>query len=301
MRRLVARPSGPSGLRTIASLVWTALLLAAVVGLVLRDPGSLRAALGLFSPVAILASAALVLLAKLLLAELFGTIARSKGVPLSPYERQRTYHLSQLAKYLPGFVWQFASKGYLLQRRGARAEVSARVIAAEQFWIIGGAAVVGLVVATAAVPVIATDVGLLRVSPDAASSVLLAVFAACALTGVAILRHSGSWGPRRSLVGLSLAAWVALSLSFAVLVASVGGVAVPSLLVGGAAFPIAYIGGYVAPFAPGGIGVREGLLAVLLAPVLETDVAAAVAVMSRLVYLAVEVGLSIGLARSRRE
>ena len=300
MRRLVARASEPAGLRTVASLVWTVVLVAALVGFVLRDPGGLRAALGLFRPVAVLTSALLILLAKLLLAEIFGVVARSEGVPLSPYERQRTYHLSQLAKYLPGFVWQFASKGYLLQRQGAPPAIAARVIAAEQVWIIGGAAVVGIVAATAAVPVVAMDVGLLTGPWGEAPRTLFAVFAAFALLGVAILRRRGGWVARRRLVGLSLAAWVALSLSFAVLVASVGGVHVSSLLIGGAAFPIAYIGGYVAPFAPGGIGVREGLLAALLTPILETEVAAAVAVMSRLVYLTVEVVLSTGLSRSRR-
>lgn len=299
MRSLIARGSGISALRTVASIIWTVALVIALVAFALRDPDSLRAALGLIGPVAALTSAFLILLAKVLLAELFGVVAHSEGVPLSIYERQRTYHLSQLAKYLPGFIWQFASKGYLLQRRGARAAVSARVIAVEQFWIIGGAAVVGLVVAVIAVPRFAADVGLFTSVPGETQRFILVAFATFALLGIALLLRRANSAVRRRLIVLTLTAWSALSLSFAVLVATVGDMQVTSLLVGVAAFPIAYIGGYVVPFAPGGIGVREGLLVALLAPVLSAEVAVVLAVMSRFVYLAVEVVLAMSLSRSR--
>lgn len=298
MRWLIAQASEPSAVRNVASIVWTAAVTVALVAFVLRDPDSLRAALGLFSPVAILVSALLVLLAKVLLAELFGAVARSEGVPLSLYERQRTYHLSQLAKYLPGFVWQFASKALMLQRQGAHPATTARVIAIEQLWIIGGAMFVGV---GAAAGMVATGGGLLAGPTGDIRWVLRAGLVGFAvLSATLLLRRSGR-GVSRSHAGLSLAAWLALSLSFAVLVAAASSMEFTSLLVGSAAFPIAYVGGYVVPFAPGGIGVREGLLAALISPILLPEVAVAVAVMSRLVYLAAEVMLSVVLVRSRQD
>lgn len=55
------------------------------------------------------------------------------------------------------------------------------------------------------------------------------------------------------------------------------------------AFAAAYVGGYIALFAPAGLGVREALLVVFLAPVLEAEPALALAVMARLWTTAVEV------------
>lgn len=283
--------------RGIASIAWTVALVVALAVFMRRDSAGLRAALSLIGPGAALASALLILLAKILLAELFGAIARSEGVPLSTYERQRAYHLAQLAKYLPGFIWQFASKGYLLRRRGARAATAAHVIAVEQIWIIAGAALVGLTATAVAVLIPAREEAFLLLPPVDNTVVPVAALAALAVVVVGLLLRKDDWFSRRSVIALSLSAWLALSLSFAVLVASAAGADVVNLLAGVGAFPIAYIGGYITPFAPGGIGVREGLLAVLLVPILQTEVAVAVAMMSRLVYLFVEVVLAIVLVR----
>jgi hypothetical protein len=57
----------------------------------------------------------------------------------------------------------------------------------------------------------------------------------------------------------------------------------------GPAFAAAYVGGYLALFAPAGLGVREGLLAAFLAPVLRPEAALAVAVAARIWATAVEV------------
>jgi uncharacterized membrane protein YbhN (UPF0104 family) len=49
-----------------------------------------------------------------------------------------------------------------------------------------------------------------------------------------------------------------------------------------ASFAAAYLIGFLALFAPGGIGVREGILTLLLTPYLGTGIAALVAVVARL-------------------
>ena len=294
------RVTGSSMTRGIASIAWTIALVVALAVFVRRDPDGLRSALSLFGSGTVLASAALVLLAKILLGELFGLVARSEGVPLSAYERQRTHHLAQVAKYLPGFIWQFASKGFLLRRRGASAATTARIIAVEQLWIIAGAALVGLAATAVAVPILAREEGLLLAPLLGYQGVPIAALAVLDIAASGLLFRKCIMFSRRSVAVLSLSAWIALSLSFVTLVAPAVGADVASLLLACAAFPIAWIGGYIVPFAPGGMGVREGVLAALLAPVLQVEVAVSVALMSRLVYIVAEVALAIALVKRPR-
>jgi uncharacterized membrane protein YbhN (UPF0104 family) len=70
-----------------------------------------------------------------------------------------------------------------------------------------------------------------------------------------------------------------------------------------AAFSGAYLLGFLALFAPGGLGVREGALAVLLAPQIGPGLAGVIAVGSRLWMTLLEltqlIPLAFGLGRLR--
>ena len=289
-------------LRSLASVVWTVVVVAALVLLVAPDASEVRAAAALIGPAAASTSLLLVVVAKLLLAEFFGAIAASEGVVLSRRERQRTYHLSQLAKYVPGFVWQFASKGYLLSQRGATPATAGRIIVTEQVGIVGGALLVGLALIIAAGS--GTPDLMSMLLPSMAGPTLQMVIPLTVVTLVGILavvsrRRTPGLLRLRPLVQLG-AAWIALSAAFAVISAPAVTVDAASLLTAGAAFPLAYVGGYLAPFAPGGIGVREALLVLLLAPLTSTEVAVALALAARAIYLVVEVALGFVLARAAR-
>jgi hypothetical protein len=50
----------------------------------------------------------------------------------------------------------------------------------------------------------------------------------------------------------------------------------------GPAYAAAYVAGYIAVFAPAGAGIREGVLVVLLQPVMAREAAVAIAVIARL-------------------
>ena len=303
-------------LRRAVGVGWTLLVLAAVGVLIGRDPGAVGAALRVISPLSMAIAAVLILGAKLLLAETFGAIALLERVPLTWRQRQHVYHQSQLAKYLPGFVWQFASKGFLLRAVGSSTGQSARIIATEQVWILGGAAIVGggllLLVQLSGGRQERSVSGLLAVSAPRK----VAATAAAVLVAVAV----GLWSARTrralhvpSLTSAArlLGAWLVLSASLTVLAApylvgsgapATGG-RILALVTVAAAFPVAYVGGYIAPFAPGGLGVREGLLVALLSPEVGFEAAAAVAMLSRLLYVGVEVLLAggfLGATRVRR-
>ena len=91
---------------------------------------------------------------------------------------------------------------------------------------------------------------------------------------------------------LYLAAWAAYGASFWCFLRGVGLENLPFWQVAAASCG-AYLAGFLALFAPGGLGVREGVLAVLLAPFMGPGIPAAVAVLSRLWMTIVEL---LGLA-----
>ena len=56
----------------------------------------------------------------------------------------------------------------------------------------------------------------------------------------------------------------------------------------GPAFAAAYVAGYIAIFAPAGAGIREGVLVVLLQPIMAREAAVVLAVIARLWTIALE-------------
>ena len=288
--------------RRIAALLWVIILFGALATYLFRNSSAFLSSIDVTSPLQLFLSFVLVLVGKYLLAATFGAVAARHGVELSALDRQRIYHESQLAKYLPGTVWQFAAKGVRLKGAGATPKNAAAIIAVEQFWIVGGAAVIGFTLA-----VIARALGfrygvLSRLIPESGWVVTGIAFALLAMLVVLV---PVGLGRRRGLPDLSetvliFGAWSVLSASFAVL--GFGTIAARGDFVTfiglAAGFMLAYVGGYLAPFAPGGIGVREGLVVVLFAPMVGLDAGVAIGLIARAVYVSAEIALVVAILAS---
>jgi hypothetical protein len=82
--------------------------------------------------------------------------------------------------------------------------------------------------------------------------------------------------------------WVVTGVAFAALVASLYPLAASDVPVVVAAYAAAYAVGFLALLTPAGLGVREGVLVVALAPVLPAGPALVVALISRLWMMLVE-------------
>lgn len=101
---------------------------------------------------------------------------------------------------------------------------------------------------------------------------------------------------------LYLVAWVMVGLEVLVLIAALQPVAVTAFPASLAAAAIGTVVGFLALFAPGGLGIREGLGALILAPVTTAEVAFFVLVLLRLMTVAVDLGfggLGLILGRTR--
>lgn len=102
-------------------------------------------------------------------------------------------------------------------------------------------------------------------------------------------------------LSLYLVAWALVGVVVFMLIAALQPVEMTAFPNSLAAVAIGTVGGFVALFAPGGLGIREGLGAVILAPVTTAELALFVLVLLRLMTVAVDLGFGgLGLLLGRK-
>ncbi|MGW9553838.1 lysylphosphatidylglycerol synthase domain-containing protein [Nocardiopsis sp. NPDC055551] len=234
------------------------------------------------------------------------------GSPLPRTVAARVMFVGQLGKYLPGSVWAFVAQVELARdwnvprSRGAAATLVAIAVTVA----------VSLAVAAVALPLSSAEAARRWWWALAAAPVLLACLhprvlgwgIGLAARPFARFREVAEAGPLRisggavaASVGWTLVAWVPLGAHVWLLTWGVGGNALASIGPAVGAYALAWTLGLLVVFAPAGLGVREVVLVVALAPVVDAGAALVVAVLSRLVMTVADVGwagLSLLLSRS---
>ena len=234
------------------------------------------------------------------------------GSPLPRTVAARVMFVGQLGKYLPGSVWAFVAQVELARdwnvprSRGAAATLVAIAVTVA----------VSLAVAAVALPLSSAEAARRWWWALAAAPVLLACLhprvlgwgIGLAARPFARFREVAEAGPLRisggavaASVGWTLVAWVPLGAHVWLLTWAVGGNALASIGPAVGAYALAWTLGLLVVFAPAGLGVREVVLVVALAPVVDAGAALVVAVLSRLVMTVADVGwagLSLLLSRS---
>ncbi len=201
--------------------------------------------------------------------------------------------VANLGRYVPGKVAQLAGMAILARRRGmSGVRTTAAAVTAQIVNLLAAAAVGGWVVVQAGEAIQRQDVALWL-------AILAALTAFLKLGGVGMLlrwalARSGDAGPPPNPEGLRLLTlfpgylvhWIAHGVAFVLLARGLG--MELGFVFGATAFAAAYFAGYAALVAPGGIGIREGALAALLAPVLGVEAGVVLAVLQRAWATAVE-------------
>lgn len=253
------------------------------------------------SPLALTASVVVLALGYGVSASLWGAMVRELGGPtLARSTTIPLFLVANLGRYVPGKVLQIAGLTWLARRHGVSAPVAAGAAVLGQGVALLGATIVGL--AAFFSPALDPDLRLWGWLGLAAVALFLL---GSGIPPVADwirstwFRLAGSAPPDPSTVPgtgrgfgvrwtvLYTLNWSLYAVAFWLLFLGLAGWQ-PFLFVG-PAFAAAYVGGYLALFAPAGLGVREGLLAAFLAPVLAPQAALALAVAARLWTTAVEV------------
>ncbi len=232
----------------------------------------------------------------------------------------RIFSLSSLGRYLPGKVWQVVGMVYLGKREGVRPEAGVwAALLAQILAVLSGILIVVfsfLIEQERLLTPLLERIGVLqRVSlwwlilPLAAILILLhpRILAWATNLLLKILKRApirfelSYWG----LLGfflLYIISWLLYGTAFYLFLTSVNPLPITDWILVTGGFAGAYIVGLLAIFVPGGLGVREGLLAVFLAGLVGSGVAVALSFGQRLWFTAVELTfVAISLIFLRRK
>lgn len=267
----------------------------------------------------IVAAGALVLSTYLLLIEAWRSTLRAWGQSIAFPEAARIWFVSNLAKYVPGRVWQITAMGAMAQRSGVSATAA-----------IGSSLVVNLVSIIAGFAVIAATAGSkiadvvgLNAAGDGSRRVEIAVVA-IAIVGTAALALAPFAIPR--LVALvarvtgraiavpgvppraiwiaaasTVASWLLYGVAFAWFARGVAPRATGNAWSYIAVYTGSYLAGYLALIVPGGVGVREAALVIAMPrfQLASATDAAVIAITSRLWLTVLEILPGLFLLRKR--
>jgi uncharacterized membrane protein YbhN (UPF0104 family) len=239
----------------------------------------------------------MIVLWRWLLARLGGKISLSSAF--------RIFSISSLGRYLPGKVWQVVGMVYLGRKEGVRAEVGVWAALLAQIL----AVLSGFLVTIAALfaeqkrmlaPLL-DRLGVESISlwwfilPLVVILVLLHPRILERITNLLLklfkrepLRFKLSYMGLLGFFLLYVLSWLCYGTAFYLFLASVNPLPISDWVIVTGGFAAAYIVGLLAVFVPGGLGVREGILALFLAGLVGSGVAAALSFGQRLWFTAME-------------
>lgn len=280
------------------------LVLAAVVVAVGRNWAQVSQDIRRIQPSQVLLAAGLVCLAPLLTLLAWRRVLADLGSPLHLAPAGGVFFVGQLGKYLPGSVWSIVAQAEM----GTRLHIPRSRSAVVGLISIGLAAICGLLVGIPALPLL---------SRSSTGSTGWVVLLAIPLLAVVFWPRLLNWGIG---VGLRLlrreplehrlsgravfassaylvGAWVCSGLHVLVLAR-----AVSARPVDGSRLLVATVGGFALASAlsmfavvlPAGVGLREGILVLLLSPLISLSGATAVVVLARFLTILSDVVFALG-------
>lgn len=253
--------------------------------------------LGTLSMARLALSFLVLFMGKFLIAEVTRLSLEKVGVAVGFFEALTITFVTQLGKYLPGGIWHFAGKFGIYRIKGITTKDSTRALVLENLWLFSSSGLVGIFL-------------LLISSPDAActlSGILcdqnIITLAAAALpliwlVGLVVFewvflgRKKIKIGQVIRMVILLVTIWLAFGISYWLVFPPKGGY-LPQIT---GAFSLSWLAGYAAIFAPGGIGVRELVLTVILSAFFTGSEVALYATVHRLLWVLAEIVLGGGSA-----
>lgn len=236
----------------------------------------------------------------ILIGAMWALLLRDQGVDLPLFKAVQIVAISQIGKYLPGNVGHFAGRAVLAQQAGVPLGVSASTILIETAWTLAigaGFAVIALALFIDT----ATALALPAVGPLELALLTLALVAMPWLgihtvnrIAPGLSRKVGGGKPIAAprlhtavaVSGLMVICFLLLGTVVTLHAAHLFGVNDVSWINVTMLFTAAWLVGYVVPGAPGGLGVREAMMVVVLSPLVGAGAAVGLGVTVRLATLA---------------
>lgn len=200
----------------------------------------------------------------------------------------RAWFLSNLARYIPGKIWQFVGVAEFMRPAGVTPLISVTSVVVYTGFILLSAWIVGVYLipagslgpAAPAVPIVRvlTPALLLALHPRLLDRLIRL---AGRLTRRTVVGWNGSWLTALRTLASCVLLWLGFGAAFHLFVEGITEVSLVQYPALTAIFALSFLGGYVVVVAPAGLGAKEGALAALLASFLPVSVAAAIAVAAR--------------------
>jgi len=213
-----------------------------------------------------------------------------------PYTQALTItSVTQLGKYLPGGIWHVAGKFGFYKARQIDTKKATQAIVYENVWLLSSALVIGAVLLLGANPEVACEFQSVFCNQAVNRCILVGLpivwIASLIIFERLFFRKSqlNIWDFAIKLVQM-LVIWLSFGISFWLVFPLHSGY-LPAIT---GAFSLSWVAGYVAFFAPGGIGIRELLLTLLLAAQFSSSEVAVYASLHRLLWVLEEILLGAG-------
>ncbi|PUB20131.1 hypothetical protein C8K30_11814 [Promicromonospora sp. AC04] len=221
------------------------------------------------------------------------------GSPLSLRSAVAVFGISQLGKYVPGGVWNVVAAAEVgAGHRVPRSRSAASMLVAVAVSVASGAAVGAVALPFVSAGALGAWSWVVWVAP--AVVVVLAPPVLNRLIGLAVrlarrgaLEHPMTWGGLGRAAAWSVAGWLVAGLQLWVLCTGLGLPLTPrtfALATGG--WALAWTAGFLFVVAPAGAGVREVVLAAVLAGALPGPAAGLAVIVSRVVLTLVDLGFA---------
>lgn len=292
-------------LKNITKWLWGGAVLGFVLFYIISKRALIVKTYSLLPYDTLLISALLIMSGKLCLVTTMSEAVRRFEMPLRWRDCFYIYNLTQLAKYIPGSIWQFVGRFSILHERGIVKHKIRDSMLAEHIWIISSASMLAGILSFKGVQ------GFIKTRLPAYSSGLmddlgLVVLFLLASIAVIFIVLRSRWvicwvkriTPPLRVIPILVLTWVLLGSSLWVTLQPFVDIG-PSVFYIIGVYCFAYVIGFFVPFAPAGIGVREGVLTFVLTPFIDADVAIVLAAVNRIIYFAIEILLALFCLRTK--
>ena len=305
--RAVSAHARTPGIRLAVQVLMVALCLVPIGRQAAQDWGAVSALVSQLRLPAVLAAVLALILSSFFLPTAITAFTRNAASRIGYRHSAYAYFASQPMKYLPGSFWILPGRVILLRGLGHDPGVSSAALMFEMtaqalscslvsVALLGAGGFTAIGYQQAAWLVLAGTLlvsALLLVSPAWAQRLTLPASTRQALAQLAAVPPL----TRLRNFGLAIASytvmWVLMGLSFyALIVATDPHLDLTLLGVAIGVSSLSWLAGFLTPFSPGGVGVREAAILLLLSPLLAEPQAVMVALLSRLLALAVELAFA---------
>jgi len=235
------------------------------------------------------------IIAKLLIAEIARLSVRTEGWNPTYVKMLGIYSITSLAKYLPGGVWHFVGRFSTYRLNDLTNKQTTKAMIVENVWLITSAAAVGG--SAYSLFQLESLCKLINITCYGYYPFLVAILIGVIwIMGLMIFnRYFCSQNPSNGflsakLILISVLIWALVGISFILLFNTLS-LKLVGLSIGG--YALSWAVGYIAVFAPGGIGVRETVLATMFSVVAPPEQIAVYAAMNRLIWVIAEILLGL--------